>query len=185
MPHEPPWESLERVLLAVVVDRAAGARLAERVAVDDPHVHAVDLLDVRDLVLVPLRRPLGEEVVTLGHVRVGVDDADALGQFRHRSLLRDTVAHAQPILGLITIRGPCRFDPRMRASPRGAATRIRSCRCHRRPKAAAAEAESQRCTTVHRLRDRHPVGGDAPRAVRADGVTHADRDVGRRPATVS
>ena len=87
MPHDPPWELDERVLLAVAVDGAARARLAEGVAVDDPHVHAVDLDDVRHLVLVALRCPLGEEIVTLRHVGVGIDDADALGQFRHRSLL--------------------------------------------------------------------------------------------------
>ena len=78
-----------RVLLAVEVDGATRARLAEGVAVDDPHVHAVDLLDVRHLVLVALRCSLGEQVVPLGHVSVGVDDANALGQLRHRSLLSE------------------------------------------------------------------------------------------------
>ena len=63
----------EGVLVAVRVDGAARTGLAERLPLDHPHVHAVDPLDVGHLVLVPLRRPLGEEVVTLRHVRVGVD----------------------------------------------------------------------------------------------------------------
>ena len=87
MPHDPPWESLYGCLLPSWSMVPPEPALPKVVAVDDPHVHAVDLHDVGHLVLVALRRPLGEEIVTLGHVSVGVDDADALGQLRHRSLL--------------------------------------------------------------------------------------------------
>ena len=73
----------ERVLLALMVDGPARARPAERGALDDPHVLAVDALDVRDPVLVALRRPRGEQVVALGHVRVGIDHSQALGKLHH------------------------------------------------------------------------------------------------------
>ncbi len=63
----------EGVLVAGVVDGAPRTGLAERLPVDHPHVHAVDPLDMGDLVLIALRRALGEEVVTLRHVGVGVD----------------------------------------------------------------------------------------------------------------
>ncbi|SQE00478.1 hypothetical protein FMEAI12_6640017 [Parafrankia sp. Ea1.12] len=77
----------ERVLLPVVVDGAAGACLAERLALDDPHVDAVDPLDVGDPVLVAFRRPFGEQVVALGHVCVGVDHSNSVSQLDHSGLL--------------------------------------------------------------------------------------------------
>ena len=87
MPHEPPLGVAERVLLPGVVDGAAGAGLAERLPLDDPHVHAVDPLDVRDLVLVALRCPLGEQIVPLGHVRVCVDNPKTFGHLKHQTCL--------------------------------------------------------------------------------------------------
>src|SRR6476659_2501161 len=87
------------MLLAVVVDGAAGSGSAEGVSVEDPHVDAVDLDDVGDLVLVPLGRPLREEVVALGHVRVGVDDAQSFYQSGHGSLSRWIVVGASKATG--------------------------------------------------------------------------------------
>ena len=74
------------MLLAVVVDRAAGAGLAEGLAVDHPHRHPVDLLDVGDPLLVALRGALGEQVVPLGHVRIGVDHPEVGQQIGHPRL---------------------------------------------------------------------------------------------------
>ncbi len=76
------------MLPPVVVDRAAGAGLSERLPFDDPHVQAVDPLDVRDLVLVPLRCPLGEQIVPLGHVRVCVDHPQTFSHLKHQRTFR-------------------------------------------------------------------------------------------------
>ena len=57
------------------------ARAGPRGAPSIVHIGlAVDLGDLGDTVLVALRRPRREQVVALGHVRVGVDDADFVGQ---------------------------------------------------------------------------------------------------------
>jgi hypothetical protein len=74
------------MLLPLGVDGAAGTRLAEGLAFDHPHVQAVDPLDTGNLVLIALRRPLREQVVPLGQVRVRVDHTDTLGQLHHRVL---------------------------------------------------------------------------------------------------
>jgi len=42
-----------------------------------------DPLDVGHLVLVALRRPAGEQVVALGHMRVGVHHSQTFSQLEH------------------------------------------------------------------------------------------------------
>ena len=60
----------------------------ERCAVHRPRRHAVDLVHLRDAVLVALGRPCGPEVVGLGEVGVGVDDAEAVEPgVRHRVIV--------------------------------------------------------------------------------------------------
>ena len=83
MPHDPPWESRKGCFFPSWSMVPPGAGLAERLALDDPHVQAVDPLDVGHLVLVALRGPLREQVVALGHVRVRIDHPQTLGQLQH------------------------------------------------------------------------------------------------------
>ena len=87
MPHEPPCDSMNGCFLpsrsTVPPEPALPKRLPSMTHVSIPSIS----IDVRHLVLVALRCPLGEQIVALRHVGVRIDDPDALGQFRHRSLL--------------------------------------------------------------------------------------------------
>ncbi len=83
-----PDALLERVLVPVVVEHAAAAGWAQHhVAVDDPRRHALDLDHSWHPVLVSGRCARREQIVTLRHMGVGVDDAHFVGQLRHVTYL--------------------------------------------------------------------------------------------------
>jgi hypothetical protein len=67
-------------LLHVGADDRRRARAADGVAVEDPLLLAVDLLDLRDAVLVALRCPFQPEVPRLAEVGVDVDDEQVAGR---------------------------------------------------------------------------------------------------------
>ena len=69
----------EGMLHALPVDGAAAAGLPEGYSFDDPGAHALDVLDVEDLVLVGRRGPLRPQIVKVGEVGVGVEDGKSLG----------------------------------------------------------------------------------------------------------
>jgi hypothetical protein len=67
-------------LLHVGADDRRRAGAADRVAVEDPLRLAVDVLDLRDAVLVALRRPFQPQVPRLAEVGVDVDDEEVGGR---------------------------------------------------------------------------------------------------------
>jgi hypothetical protein len=68
---------------AFAIDYTAASGETQRTSVDHPRGLPVHLLDAGDPIAILSRRPAGPQIVSLGQMRVRVDDPNALSHFAH------------------------------------------------------------------------------------------------------